>query len=86
MDISQIKQKLSVIFNKVGVYISDEEYDEIIILDSLQFAIIIFEIEQAFNIYIGIDGDIVSYNELKTVNNYLCMIQKALSKQIKANP
>ena len=85
MDKSIIKEKLFEIFNKIGIYIDNENLDQELELDSLQFAIIIFEIEQALYICIGVDGNIITYNELRSFNDYLCMIQNALNHQNKAN-
>lgn len=77
---NNVNEELNEIFNSVGVYFNENELNNKIELDSLQFVMVISEIEEKFDIFIGIDGDSITYSELKSFNNYLCMVEELMNK------
>lgn len=67
-----VRDKLKTIFESVGIYLGDNEFNKELELDSLQFVTIIIEIETQF--LIRISNDFEEYSELNTFNDFYRMV------------
>ena len=67
-----VRDKLKTIFESVGIYLGDNEFNKELELDSLQFVTIIIEIETQF--LIRISNDLEEYSELNTFNDFYRMV------------
>lgn len=71
----QVQKKVKKIFESVGIYLDDNQLDEVLEIDSLQFVTIILEIETEFLIRLSNDFDdfssLMSFNDFfRLVNSY----------------
>jgi len=73
IDKKKIKLKLKEAFENQGLYINEEEYNEEILIDSLQLINIVLEIEEVF--LIRITDDYLGFNSLNTfMDFYNCVL------------
>lgn len=68
----KIVEKLKIIFENVGVYLEEDDLDERIEINSLQFVNIIIKIEEEF--LLRISSERYDYSELISFRDYLDMI------------
>lgn len=73
-NVDKNKKILFDIFKSVGVYIDENNFNEKIEMDSLQFVNVIIQIEQEF--MIRITEDYYNYEELVTFNDYINLINR----------
>lgn len=74
-----IEEKLSEIFQKVGIYFEEPEfYDLPLQLDSLQFVEVIIELEETF--MIKITNDFSEFEKLKSFRDFYDWIKFYFSK------
>ena len=69
---------LKEIFERQGVFISDDDCSEPLIFDSLQYVSLIVAIEDAYGI--EIDDSYLAGGELKSYNDFLNLINTILLK------
>jgi len=67
-----IINKLKSIFNSVGIYITNENYKDKIVIDSLQFINIIIAIEEIFKI--NISNEFIEFDKLLTFDDYITLV------------
>lgn len=70
-----IKEKLIKLFSNLGIYVDDNNYDELLDLDSLQFASIIVSIEREFLIRLD-DSLLVDGEQLLSFQDFLNLIEQ----------
>ena len=70
----EITNRLVSIFNEVGIYVTEADYDEILDIDSLQFVTIIIRLEEEF--MIRISSDLEDFSDLKSFNDILNLVNK----------
>ena len=63
------EEQLDKIFKQVGVYLLEDEYDDALELDSLQFISLVVYIEEEFEIVV--DDQMITNNALNTFNSTL---------------
>ena len=68
----QIKKRLKQIFESVGIYLDDDELDDELEIDSLQFVAVIVGIENEF--LIRISNDFEDYSSLVTFNDFYNLV------------
>lgn len=70
------KDDLKSVFEQTGVFISDEDLDEELILDSLQYLSLIVAIEN----YYSIEVEDSRLSKLKTFNDFFDMVESLVKK------
>ena len=78
-----VEEKLINLFEDKGIYLSEQEKNDPLELDSIQFISIIVDIEQVY--CIKIDDDYLMSDNFKTFNDYLLIVQTVLSKSNETN-
>ena len=68
--------KLIDIFNSLGIYITNNDFIEKIIVDSLQFIILILEIEKEFNLTFSYNT--INVDNLITFEDYFLLVKSSL--------
>lgn len=73
---NEIRTKLKNIFEKIGVYLSETQYDDELNLDSIQVVMLIIQIQRVFLV----DALDTKYNlkNMKSFNDYYSMIENSL--------
>lgn len=66
-----IEKKLLDIFSAQGIFVFEDEYDQDLAIDSIQFVLILVEIEQVFSI--KIEDVYYANNRLVSFNDFLEM-------------
>lgn len=79
--IQLIKDKLLELFNCIGINLTDDEFDDELYLDSMQFVGILVGIEETFMLMVTEDQS--NYDQLKTFNDYLRFITKEIKFYVK---
>ncbi len=69
----KIINALREIFEQKGIFVSEEDFNESLSIDSLQFVSIIVEIENYFNI--TIDDCYMTQVELRSFNDFVKLIE-----------
>ncbi|MCI8876849.1 MAG: hypothetical protein HFI77_12685 [Lachnospiraceae bacterium] len=68
----QMKEKLKSVFEKVGIYLTDEEFEQELEIDSFQFVSVIIALEEEFLIHIS--NDFEDYSSLITFNDFYKLV------------
>lgn len=68
----QIKEKLKSVFERVGIYLADEEFDQELEIDSFQFVSVIIALEEEFLIHIS--NEFEDYSSLITFNDFYKLV------------
>ncbi|GEM_PF-1663643 len=68
--------KLIDIFNSLGIYITNNDFNEKIIVDSLQFINLILEIEKEFNLTFSYNT--INVDNLITFEDYFLLVKSSL--------
>ena len=68
----QMKEKLKCVFEKVGIYLNDEEFEQELEIDSFQFVSVIIALEEEFLIHIS--NDFEDYSSLITFNDFYKLV------------
>ncbi|RFA36183.1 hypothetical protein CAI16_05150 [Virgibacillus dokdonensis] len=80
IDKGLIESKLKEIFENQGTYINEEDYNDEILLDSLQLINIVIEMEEMF--LIRITDDFLGFNNMKTFTDfYYCVVNYLEGKE-----
>ncbi len=69
---NDITKRLMNIFELIGVYLNEDDFDEHIEINSIQFVNIILSLEEEF--LIRISSDFFDYSKLRCFNDYLNLI------------
>jgi len=77
--ITDTKDTLLKLFNDLGIFLEDWEYKEPLLLDSLQFILLVVEIENTFCIEIG-EEELAKYS-MDTFNDILLVVDLLLSSR-----
>lgn len=67
-----MKEKLKSVFEKVGIYLTDEEFEQELEIDSFQFVSVIIALEEEFLIHIS--NDFEDYSSLITFNDFYKLV------------
>lgn len=68
-----ITKRLVDIFELIGVYLNEDDFNEHIEINSIQFVNIILAVEEEF--LIRISSDFFDYSKLKCFNDYLNLVK-----------
>ncbi|MED9903207.1 MAG: hypothetical protein UFG06_03395 [Lachnospiraceae bacterium] len=67
-----IQSRLQNVFEIVGIFVNEEDFDKEIEMDSLQFATVIIEVENEF--LLRISNDFEEYSVLKTFRDFYKLV------------
>jgi len=79
MDIkNECKKRLIKIFQRIGVYLNDDMFDQTLYLDSIQIVSLIIDIESEFMLSIAEEGYL--FKDLTTFNDYFKIVLNSQSE------
>lgn len=79
MNTTQVRYRLNLIFQKIGYFVPPKDEDMLLDIDSLQFVVLIVEIEHEFSIRIRNED----FEKLNSFTNILEVVSNRLNEVIK---